>query len=549
MVKNVIKGNVNSQRDEIFENSPLGILFFNKKGKLIDANPAALKIIGVKSFDSIEDITIWDNKDIKLRTNELDENQIIRFKATLFPNFRPAEVVFVDWIVTKSNSGFIVQMKDITAEEQAGIDLKKSVNLEIKTRDELNKVIEELRNAKEEYRVMAETVPYGVWKTDAKGKPTYASPVFLELLDMVLSDLKESGWINKLPPEDVEPVIKKWAEHAKTGEMMDTEHRVKGADKEYHTILERGLPVRDDKGNIISWVGINLDITERKQIEDKLELALEKSEEEVKDVLLKLADANKALELEVIGHLKSKDELKQKVDELKIANNEIQQFTYITSHDLQEPLRTMASYAQLIERRYKGKLDKDADEFIEYMVDGAKRMKAMIQGLLEYSHAGTEETISEFSTDIAVNNALSSLEFAISECNAEIIIDKLPIINADEGQITRVFLNLVGNALKFHKEGVRPKIHISAERKDDEHIFSVSDNGIGLEEQYSDKIFEVFKRLHAISEYHGAGIGLAIVKRIIDNHGGRIWVESELGKGSTFYFTIPIKKNSKMSSS
>ena len=539
MVKNDINQDVNSQRDEIFENSPLGILFFNKEGKLIDTNPAALKIIGVKSFDSFKEINIWDNKDIKLRTKELDENKIIRFKAALFPNFRPTNVVFIDWIVTKSNSGFLVQMKDITAEEQAGINLKKSVNLEIKTRDELDRVIEELRNAKEEYRVMAETVPYGVWKTDAKGKPSYASPVFLELLDMVLSDLKESGWINKLPPEDVEPVIRKWAEHAKTGEMMDTEHRIKGADKKYHTILERGLPVRDDKGNIISWVGINLDITERKQIEEKLENALERSEAEVKEVLLKLAEANKALELELISHLKSKDELKQKVDELKIANEEIQQFTYITSHDLQEPLRTMASYAQLIERRYKGKLDKDADEFIEYMVDGARRMKAMIQGLLEYSRVGTEETSREFSADIALNSALSSLQFAISECNAEIIRDKLPIINADESQITRVFLNLIGNALKFHKEGKMPKIHISAEKKDDEYIFSVSDNGIGLEEQYSDRIFEVFKRLHAIGEYQGAGIGLAIVKRIIDRHGGRVWVESELGKGSTFYFTLP----------
>lgn len=539
MVKNHIKHDVTSQRDEIFENSPLGILFFNKEGKLIDVNPAALKIIGVKSFDSIEDIMIWDNEDIKLRTKELNENKIIRFKAALFPNFRPTKVVFIDWIITKSDSGFLVQMKDITAEEQAGLDLKKSVNLEIKTRDELDSVIGQLRNAKEEYRVMAETVPYGVWKTDAKGKPSYASPVFLELLDMVLSDLKESGWINKLPPEDVEPVIRKWAEHAKTGEMIDTEHRIKGADKEYHTILERGLPVMDDKGNIISWVGINLDITERKQIEDELKIALEKSEEEVKEVLLKLAEANKSLELELISHLKSKDELKQKVDELEIANEEIQQFTYITSHDLQEPLRTMASYAQLIERRYKGQLDSDADDFIEYMVDGAKRMKAMIQGLLDYSRVGTEERIREFSADIALNNALSSLQFAINECNAKIIVDKLPIIKADESQITRVFLNLIGNALKFHKEGIRPNIHISAEKKDDEHIFSVSDNGIGLEEQYSDKIFEVFKRLHAISEYQGAGIGLAIVKRIIERHGGRIWVESELGKGSTFYFTLP----------
>lgn len=529
------------QREEIFKNSPIGILFFNSKGELIDANPATLKIIGFPDFESIKWLKFFDNEDIKLRTKELDKNKIIRFKAPLPSNFKSKRhEVIIDWIITVSNSGYLVQMKDITAEEQAGIDLKKSVDSEIETRSDLDRVIEELRNAKEEYRVMAETVPYGVWKTDAKGKATYASPVFLELLDMVLSDLKESGWIHKLPPEDVEPVIRKWAEHAKSGEMMDTEHRIKGADKEYHTILERGLPVKDDKGNIISWVGINLDITERKEIEEKLETALEKSEAEVKEVLLKLAEANKALELELKSHLESKEELKQKVVELKSANDEIQQFTYITSHDLQEPLRTIASYAGLIKRRYEGQLDKDADEFIEFMVAGAKRMKDMIQGLLDYSRVGTqEEEFKEFNANSALDNALNNLKSSIIECNAEVTYDSLPIIYADENEITRVFQNFIGNALKFRKQGETPKIHISATKEGKEYVFSVSDNGIGLEEQYSGRIFEVFKRLHAIGEYEGAGIGLAIVKRVIDSHGGRVWVESEFKEGSTFYFTIP----------
>ena len=177
------------------------------------------------------------------------------------------------------------------------------------------------------------------------------------------------------------------------------------------------------------------------------------------------------------------------------------------------------------------------------MVDGAARMKEMIQGLLDYSRVGTRgHEFKEFHAKTALNYALSNLGSAIAETNAEITSDPLPVIFADEDQIIRVFQNLIGNAIKFHKEGVQPKIHISSKKEDNEYVFSVGDNGIGLEEQYSDKIFEVFKRLHAIDEYQGAGIGLAIVKRIIDRHGGRIWVKSELGKGSTFYFTIPTKK-------
>jgi light-regulated signal transduction histidine kinase (bacteriophytochrome) len=238
-----------------------------------------------------------------------------------------------------------------------------------------------------------------------------------------------------------------------------------------------------------------------------------------------------------------RDQLEGTVKELERSNYELQSFAYITSHDLQEPLRTIASFAQLLERRYKGQLDPDADEFIDFMVDGASRMKKMIQGLLDYSRVGTRgHEFREFKAETALSYALNNLGTAISEVNAEITSDPLPVVLADEDQIIRVFQNLIGNAIKFRREGVTPKIHVSVKRKYNEYVFSVSDNGIGLEEQYSDKIFEVFKRLHAIGEYEGAGIGLAIVKRIIDRHGGRIWVKSELDKGSTFYFTISISE-------
>jgi light-regulated signal transduction histidine kinase (bacteriophytochrome) len=241
---------------------------------------------------------------------------------------------------------------------------------------------------------------------------------------------------------------------------------------------------------------------------------------------------------------KSEEKLKETIHELRRSNDELQQFAYITSHDLQEPLRTIASFTQLLERRYKNKLDSDADEFIDFVVDAAARMKEMIQGLLDYSRVGTKGGEFNFTdTKKVLTIVLSNLHAAIIENKAEIDYDELPIVLADENQLIQLFQNLISNAIKFKKKNVTPKIRIST-RKDEkkgEYIFSVSDNGIGLEPQYKNKVFEVFKRLHAMDEYKGAGIGLAISKRIIERHGGRIWVESELGKGSTFYFTLPMR--------
>ncbi len=187
---------------------------------------------------------------------------------------------------------------------------------------------------------------------------------------------------------------------------------------------------------------------------------------------------------------RAEKQLKTTINELKRSNQELQSFAYITSHDLQEPLRTMGSYAGLLKRRYEGKLDSDADDFIEYMVSGAVRLQDMIKGLLEYSRVGTQgEKFKEFSSEEALHNALTNLKYAIEECHAEVTHDHLPNIVADESQISLVFQNLIGNTLKFRKKGVQPKIHISAQKKDNECVFSVSDNGIGIEPQYSRQYF------------------------------------------------------------
>lgn len=231
-------------------------------------------------------------------------------------------------------------------------------------------------------------------------------------------------------------------------------------------------------------------------------------------------------------------ELNQTLEKLKQSNGELEQFAYVASHDLQEPLRMIASYVQLLERRYKGKLDADADEFIGYAVDGANRMRSLIDDLLTYSRVSRlgrpfEATDLQLTLDIVLQN----LHTSITDNKAKVTHDKLPTLSADSGQMVQLFQNLIGNAIKFHGEEA-PHVHISVEEQDAGYMFAVKDNGIGIDPQYFDRLFKIFQRLHTKQEYPGSGIGLVICKKIVERHGGRIWLESQVGKGSTVYFTL-----------
>ena len=234
-------------------------------------------------------------------------------------------------------------------------------------------------------------------------------------------------------------------------------------------------------------------------------------------------------------------QLAQKVEELHHSNAELEQFAYIASHDLQEPLRMVASYTQLLANRYKGRLDADADEFIGYAVDGTRRMKRLIEDLLIYSRAG-KGALPASTVDSAqiFQMVLKNLRPGIQESGARITSDTLPAILASEPQLVQLFQNLIGNAIKFRGDRT-PNIHVSAAERDSEWIFSVADNGIGIDPKHFDRIFVLFKRLHGNHEYEGTGIGLAICKRVLHQLGGRIWVESEPGRGSTFYFSLPVR--------
>jgi PAS domain S-box-containing protein len=246
------------------------------------------------------------------------------------------------------------------------------------------------------------------------------------------------------------------------------------------------------------------------------------------------------LAIEDITERRQREEkLKKLSEELARSNADLRDFAYVASHDLKKPLQSIEGFAKLLARRYKGKLDAKADDFIEYIGSGVKRMQMLIKDLLEYSQVGAKEK--KFKpTDCSgvVAKALGNLQAAIEERNAVVTYDELPTVMIDTPQMISLFQNLIDNAIKFRGEEA-PRIHISAEQKRDEWVFSIRDNGIGIDPKDSERIFGMFQRLHGSTDYPGTGIGLAICKRIIEWHGGRIWVESKIGKGSIFYFTMP----------
>ncbi len=267
-----------------------------------------------------------------------------------------------------------------------------------------------------------------------------------------------------------------------------------------------GEPMFDELGRFRGYRGVGRDITRRRNSEAQLREA--------------------------------HDLLEAKAHELTRSNEELEQFAYVASHDLQEPLRMVSSYTQLLQRRLADKLDADGREFMHYVVDGAARMKQLIEDLLEYSRVGTRGRDFEPTESLAaLSRALGNLRTAQQESGATVTHGELPRVVADPNQLVQVFQNLVGNAMKF-RGAEPPRIHVEGETRDDVWVFSVKDNGIGLDTQYADRIFMMFQRLHGKTEYPGTGIGLAICKKIVDRHGGRIWVDSQPGQGSTFGFTI-----------
>lgn len=286
------------------------------------------------------------------------------------------------------------------------------------------------------------------------------------------------------------------------------EYRIIRPDGQVRTIYRETVVKYDEHGKPVGYTGTLRDVTELRVAEDAVK--------------------------------QKTREIEERAVELQRSNAELEQFAYVASHDLQEPLRMVASYCQLLQRRYKDKLDGDANEFIGFAVEGANRMQRLINDLLGYSRVGRKGGNPEnIQAADALKNALANLQGAISESGAKIAFDALPAIHADRTQISQLFQNLIGNAIKFRRDGESPLIRISAAPEGGFWRFTIEDNGIGIEKEYLDRVFLIFQRLHERNKYPGTGIGLAIAKKVIEHHGGRIWIESTPGQGSKFNFTLP----------
>ena len=349
-----------------------------------------------------------------------------------------------------------------------------------------------------------------VSESDGNTLLSYASPSHLNVVGYLPQNLLGKSYLEFMHPDDIPAVLAAIEAGKQSGRPARLEYRIRHAQGHYIWLETIGKPLVDPQGRVAGGVFGSRDITERKEAESALRRMNEELERRVRE----------------------------RTADLERSNQELQQFAYVASHDLQEPLRMVSSYLQLLERRYKGQLDSDAHEFIAFAVDGAMRMHHLINDLLAYSRIGTRGKPFEItSVEKALDRSLINLKVAIEESGARVTHDPLPTVLADDGQLVQLFQNLIGNAVKFHGEQP-PQVHVSARRVDGCWTFAVRDNGIGIERQYAERIFLIFQRLHTRSEYPGTGIGLAVCKKIVERHGGCIWLESEPGRGSTFYFTL-----------
>jgi PAS domain S-box-containing protein len=363
----------------------------------------------------------------------------------------------------------------------------------IQSRDsELKKLLREVDEERERFHFLAESMPQKIFTATPSGEVDYFNRQWMEFTGLSMEQMMGWGWTQFVHPDDVQENVKAWKHSVTSGEPFQHEHRFQRADGRYRWHLSRARAMRDELGRITMWIGSNTDIHEQKE----------------------------------------------KEEELRRANEDLKQFAYSASHDLQEPIRNVAVYSEVIARRYANVLDDTGRQYLEFLREGGHRLTTLVSDLLAYTKASMAE-LSQSTVDAseALQNAIASLNQAIRETGAQVTWDPLPEVSMGEAHLQQIFQNLIANGLKY-RNSEPPRVHVNATRRGNQWCFSVKDNGIGIDPQYKEKIFGLFKRLHHDQRYSGTGIGLAICQRVVERYGGRIWVESEPGKGATFFFTV-----------
>lgn len=500
------------RRDLHVSHTPLGVVEFTVDGRISAWNAAAADIFGYTEHEAVgRHWTLIVPEEARGRVDGVWEALVSQRGGSRSSNLnrhKSGRLIQCEWFNTPLRAadgktlGVASLVMDITERLRAQEELARH-------RDHLEELVRartiELETSRDQLTEAQRIARLGNWEWDIAADAVSGSPEFYRLFDSEPARLvRFSDFAGALHPDDLERVNQAVADALAQRRMYQTDYRVKLRDGQWRHIAARGGVSCDEQAQPVRMVGTCMDVTEEKQREHAL---------------------------------------RRLTDDLARSNKELEQFAYVASHDLQEPLRMVSSFTQLLADRYGDKLDQDAREFIAYAVDGARRMQRLIQDLLLYSRVSTRgQRMGPLDAHDPLGDAVHNLQAAIEEAGALVTNDELPQVWGDQTQIAQVFQNLIGNALKYRRPEEAPRVHVSARRDPDRAglwTFSVGDNGIGIEQRHFGRLFVIFQRLHGRAEYPGTGVGLALCKRIVERHGGAIWLESEPGQGTTFFFTLP----------
>lgn len=466
---------------ELVENASDLVYVLGIDGRILHLNFGAERLTG---YSRREQISRNITELLTPTEREAFRNKLASRRPEEAARFEQSEWTFV----RKDGSRFCVELSQRFVADQDGGHVE-AIGRDVTARKQA------MFDNEERFRTLADNIPQLAWMADASGSIVWFNDRWFEYTGAAAQESLGDGWKRWHHPEHVDRVWERMRECFLNGETWEDSFPLRGQDGQFRWFLARGLPIRDETGKVVRWFGTNTDITEQKEIET----------------------------------------------ELQRSNDDLRQFAYVASHDLQEPLRNVCNYTQMLARSLSGsELTAKRSMYMDIVIGGAKRMESMISDLLAYSRTtgATELERPKISMGACLEAALENLRLVIEESSATIRRSDMPTLYANPLHLTQVFQNLVGNAIKYRRQGVAPSIQVQAEEQVDRWLFSVADNGSGFDPRYAEKMFGIFKRLHG-REVPGTGIGLAICKAMIERHGGRIWAEGTPGKGATFYFTLP----------
>ncbi len=480
----------------LFEQNLAGIYRSNHEGRVLDCNLAFANMLGYDSTASF--------KEIKAAEHYFHLTGRQKFLADIHAHQNMDNYD----VMLKHKNGSIVHVIEnvfISTDPNTGEIYYDGIVIDVTKKRIAEQVLEQSRKRLEDAELLGDM---GHWHWDLTTNRFHSSTGNLRLLGLDPGSSNESieKMFEKVFPEDLPMINQAITTIMETGQIENLQFRFIRPDGSIRHLVTTSKLTKNEKGEPISMFGINFDITRIKLTEDKLH--------------------------------QSETSLEAKNAELQLKNKELEQFAYITSHDLQEPIRTVASFAELLQEQLGTDNDPATKKYFDFIFSSIDRMKKLISDLLDYSRIGRKTSVQEVDCNTILNEVIADLGAAITESGTQIQASALPLINGHPTEIKQLFQNLIMNAIKFRKKDIAPVIQISADKKADAWVFSVKDNGIGIEPQHRDRVFVIFQRLHTRTEYEGTGIGLAHCKKIVELHGGNIWLESEFGTGTIFLFTL-----------